>query len=95
MAPLKTDPIRGWWFWLRYWSPWSKWWPRKRQKEKLYRYQDQTGAFTLTRSEILQQYYAWWSSEMKRTGNEKLISEDACVEDWCVVHWAWEVHDRR
>lgn len=25
---LRPRTIRGWWFWLRYWSPLAEWWRR-------------------------------------------------------------------
>jgi hypothetical protein len=42
----------------------------------------------LTEAEIIATYFAWWSGRMRQAGKSDLISEDACIDDWVVVHWA-------
>ena len=59
--------------------------------ERIYRYQDLRGTYDLTRSQVLAEYFAYWSEEMWKVGKEAQISEDACIEDWVVVHWAMEI----
>lgn len=59
--------------------------------EPQYRYQDPSGTYDLTRSEILAEYFPWWSAQMQRVGKADQISEDACLDDWIVTHWAWLV----
>lgn len=59
--------------------------------EPRYRYQDQGGEYEVTRSEILKEYFPWWIEQMRKAGKADLISEDRCVEDFCVVHWAWKI----
>jgi hypothetical protein len=59
-----------------------------------YRYQDPDGTHTLSRAEVLAQYFEWWSEQMRKAGKEDLISEEACIEDFIVVHWAEVVRDR-
>jgi hypothetical protein len=59
----------------------------------LYQYQDQDGVHTITRAEILAQTFVWWSEQMRQVGKADLISEEACVEDFIVVHWAWEIKE--
>ena len=44
---------------------------------------------TLTEAQILEEYFPWWKAELVRLGREHLISEQACIEDWVTVHWAW------
>lgn len=61
--------------------------------DPIYRYQDQEGIHTITRSKILRDTFEWWSEQMRKRGKDDQISEDACVEDFCVNYWAWKVHD--
>ena len=57
---------------------------------------------TLSDKEILDQYWEWWSGQMKRAYYEKrlhgggleLITPEKCIEDWCIVHWAERNHWR-
>ena len=49
---------------------------------------------TLSEAEILEQYYPYWSAKMiEKYGfaefNKNWTTQD-CIDDWCVVHWAWE-----
>jgi phosphotransacetylase len=42
--------------------------------------------------EILEMYWEYWSEGMKRRGyTEKEITKEACIDEWVVVNWAWEV----
>jgi len=49
---------------------------------------------TLSEDEIIAQYYPYWSGRMiEKYGQEefdKIWSKKECIEDWVVVHWAWE-----
>jgi hypothetical protein len=49
---------------------------------------------TLSEEEILEQYYTYWSGKMiEKYGQkefEKTWSTQECIEDWVVVHCAWE-----
>ena len=49
---------------------------------------------TLSEDEILEQYYPYWSSKMiEKYGLEEFNKNWCrldCIDDWCVVHWAWE-----
>lgn len=56
---------------------------------KIYKFIDLDGTHALTRDEILEQYWEYWTSQMKRIGKEDLISEDNCITDFMVIHWAW------
>ena len=57
--------------------------------------QEPDGTRVITRSEIIEQYFPWWSEQMRRIGKADQISEDTCVEDYVTVHWAWKVDDDR
>ena len=46
---------------------------------------------TKTEAEIISEYFPWWSEQMTKVGKQDQISEQACIEDWVVVHWAYEV----
>ena len=42
--------------------------------------------------EILEMYWEYWSEGMKRRGYpEKEITKEACIDEWAVVTWAWEI----
>lgn len=42
-----------------------------------------------TEQQIVDEYFEQWKQQMIRAGHKDLISEERCVEDWVVVHWAW------
>lgn len=52
---------------------------------------------TLSEQDILDEYWEYWSSRMiKKYGQEYFdttFSVKECIEDWIVVHWAWESDD--
>lgn len=60
-------------------------------REPRYAYQDQEGVHEISRSQILKEYFAYWSEQMRKVGKADQISEDACVEDFLVVYWAYEI----
>lgn len=45
---------------------------------------------TLSEHEILAEYFDYWSRRMKEVGKKDEINTQSCIEDWCIVHWAWE-----
>jgi hypothetical protein len=45
---------------------------------------------TLTETEILEQYFGFWSTEMRKRGKGKQISHQNCIEDWVIVQWAYK-----
>lgn len=49
--------------------------------------------FTVSEQDILASYYAFWCQQMRRAGKADLISEQACIDDFVVVHWAEIVPD--
>lgn len=58
---------------------------------KVCKYTDPWGTYWYTKSDILKEYYECWCDNMRKVGKESMISEDACIEDWVVVHWAEEI----
>lgn len=58
---------------------------------------DASGGYVATMSEheIRQQYWPYWYKKMcDKFGKEhvdNIYSFEECLEDWMVVHWAWEV----
>jgi hypothetical protein len=44
---------------------------------------------TWTEPQILESYYDYWSNRMIKKGkNLDEYTEQDCIEDWCIVHWA-------
>lgn len=56
---------------------------------KFYRYEDQIGSHAISEDQILKEYYPYWSSLMTKAGRRP--DYESCIEDWVVVHWAWEI----
>jgi len=52
---------------------------------------------TLSETEILEQYWDYWSSRMIAKYGEdefhRTWSKQDCIDDWCIIHWAWESND--
>ena len=45
----------------------------------------------LTEDEIIDYYWGYWTTQMKRVGKEDKINKEDCIMDFCTVHWAQEV----
>ena len=45
---------------------------------------------TASEEAILAHYFSYWAGAMAKAGKEDLITQENCIEDWCVVNWAWE-----
>ncbi len=60
---------------------------------RTWRYQDLDGIHDLTDEEILATYWEWWQAQMLKLATQKVveISQEACIQDFVVVHWAWEI----
>jgi len=64
-----------------------------------YRYNEQADhgdgniVVTVTESDILRDYWPYWNKHMLELGRHEQISKENCIEDFVVVHWAWEVKD--
>jgi hypothetical protein len=46
---------------------------------------------TKTAREILEEYWGFWSEQMKNRGKDDLITFENCINDYCTENWAWEV----
>ena len=49
---------------------------------------------TLSEAEILSEYWDYWYELMcKKYGKDEVdanYSKQDCIDDWVIVHWAWE-----
>ena len=49
---------------------------------------------TLSEQEILKEYWDYWYGRMcDKFGKERVDAECSpadCIDDWIVIHWAWE-----
>ena len=45
----------------------------------------------ISETDIIREYFPYWSGMMRKVGNEHLITEERCIEDFCVIHWAYQV----
>ena len=43
--------------------------------------------------QILNSYYTHWATKMIEHNKQSDISEDLCIEDWCIIHWAEETDE--
>lgn len=48
---------------------------------------------TLSEDQIIEQYYKYWSIKMIEAGKGDDITRERCIEDWTIVHWAWETDE--
>ena len=50
---------------------------------------------TISEEQIKKQYYPYWYEKMCKKFGKQLVDEqwgfDDCLDDWCVVNWAWKV----
>lgn len=54
-------------------------------------YDEQDGVKFITEEEIIQRYWETWSEMMRRANkHEGEITRANCIDDWCLIHWAWE-----
>jgi len=68
-------------------------------KLKYYSYneysEDGGEVITLSEQDIIDQYFDYWYSRMcAKFGKEHVdanYNKQNCIDDWVVVHWAWEV----
>jgi hypothetical protein len=45
---------------------------------------------TWSTKQILDSYFRYWFTKMIESGHGDQVSEEACIDDWIVVHWAQE-----
>jgi hypothetical protein len=47
---------------------------------------------TVSEDHIRETYYDYWLTQIeKKYGDDHDFSFPDCVDDWCVINWAWEV----
>jgi hypothetical protein len=47
--------------------------------------------FILSEEQILDNYWLYYKLQMAKVEKEDLISKENCIENWVIIHWAWEV----
>ena len=60
---------------------------------KIYEYEDPTGQYMITETEILTLYFDEWSKRMVKADKSSRISEQNCIDDFILDNWAWEIKD--
>lgn len=63
------------------------------KKNKWYKYYDLDGPQWINNHQIINEYFQYWSEKMASVGKAAEISYEKCIEDFCVVHWAFEVEN--
>lgn len=56
-------------------------------------FQTEAVEYTLSEDDIIAEFWKPWSERMTKKYGEghRLITRENCIDDWVVVHWAWEV----
>lgn len=60
---------------------------------QFYEFDGEEGFLTeMNEDEILDYYWNYWNEKMlKKYGHgHELITPQNCIEDFCIIHWAWE-----
>jgi hypothetical protein len=47
----------------------------------------------LSEAAILDFYWHYWSKNMVLVGKLLNVTKKNCIDDFCIVHWAWEVSE--
>lgn len=58
---------------------------------RYFKYCEPCGDKIISEEEIIKEYFPYWKGRMQRVGREELISKERCIEDFCTVHWAFEI----
>lgn len=45
----------------------------------------------ISKERIMKEFFPSWSEKMRKIGKEDQISEKNCIEDFCIVHYAYPV----
>lgn len=52
---------------------------------------------TLSEKEILDSYWDYWYNAMCKKYSKEVVDRDYsrqdCIDDWIIVHWAWESNE--
>jgi hypothetical protein len=64
----------------------------KRMKVYCYNEYDNPELVYMSEKDILDRYWNYWKSQMenKYGPGHELTTEENCIDDWCVLHHAWE-----
>jgi len=56
---------------------------------------DEPETIDVTEQDILDVYWPYWKEKMehKYGKNSDMITHENCIDDYVVVHWAWEIKD--
>jgi hypothetical protein len=63
----------------------------KDTKMRYFEYSDLDGDYIISEEQILEEYWDYWRERMERAGKEDLINPENCIEDFCIINWAFEV----
>lgn len=57
---------------------------------------DKSEPTSISKEEILDRFWPSWryNMENKYGVGHYLITEDNCIEDWCISNWAWKESDK-
>ncbi len=56
-------------------------------------YCDPDGDHYITDEQIIREYYPYWAGRMLSVGKILMATQENCIDDFCVGHWATEVTD--
>lgn len=59
--------------------------------ERLFKYNELDGEVVLTYTQVMEEYWVYWSTQMLRAGKSPLMTGENCLDDFLVVHWGWEI----
>jgi len=58
---------------------------------RVFMYDEPSGRKTITATKIIEDNYQRWCEKMRKKGLEAQISEENCIQDFCVDNWAVEI----
>lgn len=65
---------------------------------ELYSYHefDENGdkSVVISKDQILEEYWDYWCKQMLKVSRLPMITEENCVTDFCIIHWAYPVLKR-
>jgi hypothetical protein len=47
----------------------------------------------LSEQEVITFYWNYWSKKMFLAGKLLMATKSNCIDDFCSVHWAWEISE--
>jgi hypothetical protein len=58
-----------------------------------WRYEDPSDIYEYTDDEIVSLYRERYEAKAKEINCNYKFNREQCIEEWVLVHWAWEVKD--